>query len=653
MAVGQRKLAAIMFTDIVGYSALAQTDESMALKLLERHNQILRPVFSRFGGREVKTIGDAFLVEFESALDATHCALEIQRSLHEYNESAPADRRVQIRVGVHVGDVVLSNGDVLGDAVNIASRIEPLAEAGGICITQQVFDQVQNKLPNPLIRLPTQSLKNIRVPVAVYRVVQTWEPAGDGDRDPVAAGGHHLAVLPLANISPDPHDEYFADGLTEELIAVLSQVRDLDVIARTSVAPYKAAPKSIAQVGAELGVDTVLEGSVRKSGNRIRITLQLINVATQGHIWASSYNREVDDVFAVQADIAERTAEALRLKLAAPVGPGATGRSAPDPVAYDLYLKGLVAGMERTEAASVEAAKYFDQATRRDPAFAEAFAAWANMYVSAAGDYLPMRPHQAHARALAARALELDPDSSDAHSALANLVFQFDHDWARAESEFKRAIALNPSNANAHHFLGLMYFSLGRFDEARDELRRFVRLDPAGTGTSTLSLVELAVGNFDAAIEVAEKARDANPTSVGNHTYLGLWYLTAGRRSQALKEADFPVTNASNLERFDHALLAALLGRPEEGRAMAERVERGEHGFYASGADLAMLYSALGEKARALELLEKDYREGDRVLWLYFRGCWFDPIREDPRFVALVREYGLPTDVPPTLAFKS
>lgn len=632
-----------MFTDMVGYSALVQTDEATALGILERHNRLLRPIFARFGGREVKTVGDAFLVEFESALDATQCAIEIQRLLHDYGASSPAEWKIRIRIGIHVGDVVQSNGDVLGDAVNIASRIEPLADPEGICLTQQVYDQVQNKLPASLVPLPSTELKNIRFPVKVYKIVQPWDAHRVEIQIPRSPGPRHVAVLPLSNISPDPNDEYFADGLTEELISVLSQVHGLSVIARTSVTPYKSAPKSIAQVGAELGVDTILEGSVRKAGKHIRITLQLIDVLTQRHVWANSYNREIDDVFAVQADVAERTAGALRLEFAKAEAPGSRGRGpTANLAAYDLYLRGLVAASAEEFEGLDEAVRCFDQATKLDPTFAEAFAAWANLYVAAAGDRLPMRDVMPRARELVARAHELDPNSSEAHSALANLSFQFDHNWQLAETEFDKALALNPSNVTAHAFLGLVLVALERFDEAKEVLRNAARLDPGGRHRSTLAWAELEAGDFDSAISYMQEQRERRPASVGVHVGLGFAFLVAGRRSEALQEADTPLTGANDSERFDHALLNALVGRPDAAREIAAEVEPRGAKSYTSATHLAMLHSAMGEKTRALDLLEQDFREGDQVLWLWYRGTFFDPIRDDPRFVALLHEYGLP-----------
>jgi adenylate cyclase len=642
MAVGQRRLAAIMFTDMVGYTALTQSDEAGALAILDRHNRLLRPLFRAFHGREIKTVGDAFLVEFDSALEAAQCALEIQRTLHEQNAAAREGERIRIRIGIHVGDVVQADGDVLGDAVNIASRIEALAEPEGIIITQQAYDQVQNKLTQPLVRLPPANLKNVRLPVSVYRVIPPWEGAPTRGLPPGSPSGRHLAVLPLTNISPDPKDEYFADGLTEELIAVLSQVRDLNVIARTSVVPYKTQPKSVAQVGAELGVDTVLEGSVRKAGNRIRITLQLIDVGTQSHIWANSYNRDLDDVFAVQSDVAERTAEALRLELATPgegpARPLPTGSGA----AYDTYLH-AISLTGRPNLAGVEAAdRLFARATTLDPKFADAYGAWANLYVAIAGEQRPMSEAIPRARELVARALALDPNSSEAHSTLANIAFQADQDWAKAEEEFRRAIALNPSNAAAHRFFALMLLALDRIDEAEELLRRLIRLDPSGRDRWTLAWAQILDGEFDAGLAYMRAEREAAPNAPGSHIYLGLFAAACGRWEEARAMADEPVSQLDEEDRFDHALLEALVGRPEEARAIIRETEAGRSPTYTSPSHLAILFGALGEHSKALDRLEEDYRRGDRVLWLYYRGVWFDETRKDPRFSALLRRYGLP-----------
>ena len=639
-----------MFTDMVGYTAKVQADEPTALAALNRHNRMLRPIFSRFHGREIKTVGDAFLVSFESALDAVSCGFEIQRQLAGYNADLPVGDRIQVRIGVHVGDVVRRKGDLLGDTVNIAARIVPLSEPGGVCITQQVYDLVASRLPVTFARLPPTPLKNVKARVTVYSA----QP--NGVRPPrtgpvtLAPTGRQLAVLPLTNISPDPSDSYFADGLTEELISVLSQVQGLSVTARTSVVPYKTAPKPLPQIGAELGVDTILEGSVRKSGNRIRIALQLVDVSTQRHVWSNRFDRELDDVFEVQTEIAEKTARSLKLEFVGGELREARGRPVPNPrfgtvttgAAYDLYLQGLVAANNHEDHGPENAFRLFERATRLDPTLAEAFAAWANLYVVVAGDRLPMREAIPKARELALRALALDPESAEAHAALGNIALQYDNDWEKAEEEFARAIALNPSCLTAYRFLGLLLMVLERFDEAKSIFRRAIELDPGGHHRGALAWAELESGNADEAFRLHEEWADPHSGPRGHHVHLGFMYLEAGRRADALRIAETPVPTDSEEAAFDHALLNALVGRPAAARAIAADVEQGRAASYTSATHLAMLYSALGEKERALDLLEKDDREGDRILWLHYRGVFFDALRGEPRFLALLRERRLP-----------
>jgi len=651
----RRRLAAIMFTDMVGYSSRAQADESGALALLERHNRFLRPIFSKFHGREVKTVADAFVVAFESALEATRCALDIQRLLHYYNLRNSDQWKILIRIGIHVGDVVETDGDVLGDSVNIAARIVTLAGPEGICLTQQVYDQVANKAGTTFAKLPPVSLKNLRATGSIYRVVPVWNEPSSRRPKTTASRNRLIAVLPLASISPDPQDGYFADGLTEELISELSQVRGLSVIARTSVATYKTAPKSIAEVADELGVDTVVEGSVRKSGSQVRISLTLIDAKTQEQLWTHRYDREVTDVFAVQDDIAKCTSKALRLEFDKTDRSEERTPSVPNPrfgtvttgEAYDHYLRGIVAASSHHKNGHEEAVQHFELATRLDPTLAEAFAAWANMYVTIAGDEVAMREVIPRARALAKQALEISPDLSEAHSALGNIALQFDHDWELAETEFANAIALNTSNVAAYRFYGMLLRILGRFDEAKQVLRRAILLDPSGSDQIGLAAVEIQTGNLDVGIRMAEEAgghHDRN--SLAHRLHLGLTYMQAGRRADALRMADTPSDGADDSERFDFALLNALVGRPDAARRLANEVERGEVKSYTSTAHLAMLYSALGERERALDLLEQDFREGDAILWLYHPGVFFDPIRDDPRFVALLHEYRLPPGAP-------
>src|SRR2546425_9814542 len=279
LSQGERRLAAIMFTDIVDYTIMSQKNETLALTLLEEHRQILRPAFARRGGREVKTIGDGFLVEFPSALEAVRCALEIQQLMKERNQSVPSESKILLRVGVHLGDVEHRNGDVYGDAVNTASRVQSLAEPGGVSITQQVFDHVRNNEEFRTVALGQNQLKNVQTPTEVYRVLPSAERTKLTKIEVLEP--RRVAALPLAILSSDQQDEYFADGLTEEIINTLSSIPGLRVIARTSVMKYKQVNKSVGEIGRELKVGSILEGSVRKAGSRLRITIQLIDVGTE------------------------------------------------------------------------------------------------------------------------------------------------------------------------------------------------------------------------------------------------------------------------------------------------------------------------------------------------------------------------------------
>src|SRR2546428_2236820 len=282
---------------MVGYTTLGQRNESLSLALVEEQRKLIRPILNRHRGREIKTMGDAFLVEFPSALDAVKCAYDIQRTAREYNISAPVEPRIHLRIGIHLGDVTESDGDISGDTVNVASRIEALAEDGGVCLTRQVYNHVQNKFQLPLLSLGVRPLKNVDAAIEVYKMVMPW------NEEKIAASTRfdkrRIAVLPFSNISmnisPDSADEYFVDGMTEELIATMSRIGGLKVIARTSVMGYKGGQKKIGEVAKELEVGSVLEGSVRKAGDRLRITVQLIDSLTSEHAWAESYDRELKD----------------------------------------------------------------------------------------------------------------------------------------------------------------------------------------------------------------------------------------------------------------------------------------------------------------------------------------------------------------------
>lgn len=408
-------MAAIMFTDMVGYTALGQKNESLSLALVEEQRKLVRPILGRHNGKEIKTIGDAFLVEFPSALDAARCAYDIQRATREANVSLPGESKIHLRIGVHLGDVIEYQGDISGDAVNVASRIEPLAEDGGVCLTAPIYESVRNKIDVSLLSLGRKVLKNISEPMEVYRMEMPWGTKLEGELD-----SKRIAVLPFVSLSPDPNDEYFADGLTEELIDRVCHIKELAVIARTSVMNYKGAKKNASQIGRELKAGALVEGSVRKAANKIRVTAQLINANTEEHLWSSKYDRDLEDIFAVQSDIAEKVAEALKVELL-PTERRAVGKKPTESTeAFTLYLKGQYYLNERTREGIQKAIGYFEEATKKDSKYARAYIGLAHSYIILENwAYMPPAEASAKWMAFTTKALELDDSLPDAHVTLA------------------------------------------------------------------------------------------------------------------------------------------------------------------------------------------------------------------------------------------
>jgi len=381
---GERRLAAIMFTDMVGFTSLTQRDEPLAMGLLDEQRRLVRPILAQHKGREVQTVGDAFLVEFVSAFEAVSCAVEIQTALREINEKRPEAQRILVRIGIHLGDVIHNGAEVAGDAVNVASRIEPLSPPGGVCVTAQVQASVVNRVAYGFESLGTPKLKNVSTPIEVFRVAGYGAGLTPTTLTRKALAGDRVAVLPFANISPDPADEYFADGMTEELIASVSQIKGLRVIARTSVMRYKGANKPIAEIGRELDVGNVLEGSVRKAGEKVRISVQLIGTSDEVPRWSQKYDRSMSDIFAIQSEIAQNVAEALRDQVLGGAHAGKEERATSSTEAYVSYLRGRQFWNRRTEDDLKRAIGFFKDALKLDGNYAKAYTGLADSYATLA-----------------------------------------------------------------------------------------------------------------------------------------------------------------------------------------------------------------------------------------------------------------------------
>jgi len=571
MAEDTRRLSALMITDMVGYTRLSQRDEALALHLLSEHDALIRDNVESHGGREIKHTGDGFLVEFPSALQAVSCSISIQRRFYDRNASVEEEKRFHVRIGLHVGDVVHRNGDVFGDGVNITSRIEPLALPDGVCISQAVQAQVWNKIDRPLRSLGPRELKNVQLPMEVFRIVLPWEEKAKETAAARILDRTRLAVLPLVNISQDPEDAYFTDGMTEELIYTLSRIPGIRVIAQTSVAAYKGTTKPVREIGRELSVGSLLEGSVRKSGDRLRVTVQLIDVATEENLWGSRFDRELADVFEIQTEISQEVASGLKRVLKAAVEVGEVKQPTGKLEAYTAYLKGRHFWTRRTKVGLLKAIKQFETAIAMDPGFAKAYSGLADTYsVLANHGHEDAKTAYPKARDAAKRALELDPDLAEAHASLGVTLLFHDLDIEAANEELERAIELNPSYATAQHWLGLSYQmqlqfdkalvhlqkaleldpmahvihlatghvlqELGRIEEAKVRFKRAIELEPDYEGSpAALAEAESSLWNWCAAESILKKAVKRNPNNGEALSELATLQLVLGHRDAAEK----------------------------------------------------------------------------------------------------------------------
>ena len=627
-----------MFTDMVDYTSMSEKNEELALTLLEDHRQLLRPVFARHGGREVKTVGDGFLVEFPSALEAVRCALEIQQLMYRRNQGVTSEKKISLRVAVHLGDVEHRDGDVYGDAVNIASRIQSLTDPGGICITQQVYDHVRKNEEFRMVALGQNRLKNVQNPTEVYRVLPLTE-RGEPTKT-VALEPRRVAALPLAIISSDQQDEYFADGLTEEIINTLSSIPGLKVIARTSVMKYKEASKSVGEIGRELKVGTILEGSVRKAGGRLRITIQLIDVGSESPIWSQKYDRELEDVFKIQTDIAERVAEALKVQLLTENRTLIQQKAPEDIGAYVLYLRGRYHWSRRNKEDLEKAIAYFGEAIEKDPNYALAHAGMADCYTLMGRHlYLPAKEAFSKARDFANRALELNNDLAEAHTSLAAVLFIYDWEWDAAEDQFKRAIQLNPNYATAHYWHSVLLQTTGRLQESVTAAEKAQVLDPLSPviGMGVVQAYFFS-GQYDKAVEECHRYLDMDPSFVVARDFLVHLHVQNGLFEEAAEEAKrlLDVSERKSEAMAHLAYVYAASGKTEEAKKLFEASVADAEFGYSNPTIFIIVCSILGDLDNAYRWAEKA-RESGRIALHSLR---FSPdlqrFRTDPRYSLLL-----------------
>ena len=643
---GERRLAAIMFTDMVGFTALTQRNEILAMGILEEQRQLVRPFLAKYNGREVQVVGDAFLIEFASSLEAVRCAVEIQSALQELNANRPEENRILVRIGIHLGDVIHSGMDMVGDAVNVASRIEPLAPPGGICVSAQIHASVINKVEYGFESLGTPELKNVATPIEVFRISGFGQSISSPVISRIVPTRDRVAVLPFANISYEQADEYFADGMTEEIISSVSKIKGLRVIARTSVMRYKGASKPIAEIGRELRVGSILEGSVRKAGDKIRIFVQLIDASNEEPRWSQEYDREIRDIFAIQSDIARKVAEALREHV---LGEGVRteeGRATSSTEAYINYLRGRHFWNKRSEEDLKRAIVFFEDALKIDGNYAKAYTGLADSYAALALLEF-MAPNEAYpkAREAVGSALSLDSHLAEAHTSLGLIRFQYDWDWKGAEDEFRKAIDINPNYAPAHHFFADYLKAMGRFNEAIAEIEKARELDPLSLAINTgVGHVLYLSRQYDRAIEEYKGAVDLDPSFMATHVWFGRPYLEKGLFAEAIAELETAVRLSGEstlaLAMLGHGLASA--GRRDEAIQILEKLKNRSENEYVPSYWIAVIYNGFRDREQVMAWMRKAFDE--RSSWLVWtnvepRFAW---LKNDPDFAALMKGMKFP-----------
>jgi TolB-like protein/class 3 adenylate cyclase len=481
----ERRLSAILAADVAGYSRLMGLDEVGTARVLREHRAVSDALVAKHGGRIVKTTGDGVLIEFPSVVDAVECAVAVQAMMAGRNDGVPEDRRMLYRIGINLGDILIEGDDILGDGVNIAARLEGIAEPGGICISSSTYDHVRGKVAVEFADLGEQSLKNIARPVRAYAVVRdglgVGTKAGSATPSPLSAPRLSIVVLPLANIGGDPEQDYFVDGVTESLTTDLSRIAGSFVIARNTAFTFKGKAIDVKRLGRELNVNYVLEGSVQRGSNRFRVNVQLIDTKTGKHLWAERFDKPVADLFDMQDEIVSRLANTLNAELMAAEARRAEGSLHPD--AMDSYFQGMAwANKGVTIEHTTRARGFFERALKLDPENLEALVGIALVDATIGATYTSDdRPARlAAAEPAVVKALSMAPQHALAHAVLGNIQI-ITYRAAQGIDECERALALDPNLATAHAWIGLGKTYLGRPAETEGHVRAALRLSPRDT----------------------------------------------------------------------------------------------------------------------------------------------------------------------------
>ena len=618
----ERRLAAILAADVVGYSRLMEANEEGTLDELRRHRrEFFEPAVARNGGRIFKVMGDGFLVEFGSVMNAARCAVEIQRGMPQRNDGVPEDRHIKFRIGINVGDIIVDGEDFYGDGVNMAARLEGLAGPGGIACSAAFRDQVGNKLDIEFLDQGEKTVKNISHPVHVYFVnladVSTAAavPNGVSSASTTAAAGPFdckpsVAILPFANMSNDPEQEFFSDGITEDIITDLSKVSGLFVLGRNTVFTYKGKSVNLEVIAKQLGVAYLVEGSVRKAGNRVRINAQLIDGATGGHLWADRYDRDLTDIFAIQDEITTTIVEQLKVTLLPEEQLAIEQVTTQNVEAYTCYLRGRELIRSATKAGLTAGKRMFARAVEIDPQYARAFAGLADC------DSILYQIHHAKITVediltSADTALALDPMLAEAHAARA-LAFQVVGRRADAAAAYAQALELDPNCHSAQFRSAQFYLNQGDFRQARPHFIRALELWP---------------DDYQSPFMLQQVCRSLGRTDEAkNYARMGI------KRAEAAMQLHPEFSKPAQVG----APALAFLGETDKARDWLAHALKIDPNDNLVRYNAACTYAMLGEIDLAIDLLERHLHEAssDMKLW-FLNDSDLDPIRSHPRYETL------------------
>ncbi len=637
-----RHLASIMFADIAGYTALMQDDERNALLIRNKLMRVLEEATLKYHGRVVEILGDGAICSFSSAMESVQAGIAIQQQMQ-------AEPKVPLRIGLHSGDVIFDGDYVYGDGVNLASRIESFAVPGSVLISGKVYDEIKNHKEIETIHLGKFELKNVKDPVDLYAVYSDLlvvpditNLKGKGRKvQKVISVDRSIFVLPFVNLSNDPDQDYFSDGLTEELITNLSRINDMKVTSRTTSMKYKGSDKDLKTMATENEAAYVLEGSVRKQNNHLRITAQLIDAMKDVHIWAESYRGTIDDIFDIQESVAEKIAAALQLHLTREEQQLLEKRYTDDTEAYELYLKGRHYWKQRNEEGLTKAIKYFERALQKDPDYALAFAGIADAY-SLMGEYSNISRRELFPKQMAAvnKALALDNRLGEAHISKAISLMLNEWDWRNSERSFKRGIELSPRYATGHHWYAEWLLFMGYFEDALKQIELAVEHDPLSQGIlKDKGIFYYYNGQFGSAIDMGLMTLQIKPEFAPVYRLLSLGYQGLEMFDEAEKyNAEWGKLIGNEIKtQVALADIYAQAGRTEEAWKIINEIEAGKNLSANDNRGMAQVYAGLNEKDMAFQYLNRSYALHEESLCSLKVDWKMDPLRDDKRFQDLLR----------------